>query len=217
MENEQKILARAKANQAAAEIILKKRIRVCANLIKPESQADISPSSSMNSSLSSSLSLTSTPRNKVLLKSSHRSYDSLESEDSILEADKSLANHRLNLGQGNPHFLMKDVRKLTSAFEKYSEANLSVLELLDDESNSYVRALRKREHYNGLTEDLMEDVEAEIWTLCKDQQVPLPSKCPQELQKWRVFNFDRKVEPGFVPPLERNNLDIPSVALGAMF
>ena len=196
--DDMKAISKAKAKQAVAEVTLKKKIRVCLSILPPDPETEVSVSTSMNSTFSE-LSLMSI------------SLDSLDSGDSELPSfnkDSSIAGRRVNLAMENPQLIMENLPKLGRALDKFNQANENLLMLLDEDSDSYSRALHKRAHFDSLTDDLMDAVETEIWTLCRHKQVPLPSKCPKELYKWKCRNNDMDVQPSFVPPLENNNEDL---------
>ena len=205
-----KLISKAKAKQATAEIALKQKIRVCLNLIPADGEDEVSVSSSINSTFNE-VSLTSTPRRgQTKSDLSNLTLSSIESGASSLcvgDLDSSLATRRKNHGVQNPQLMMEELRKLSKASDKFNQSNDILLELLEGDSDSFCRALRRREHFYKLTDNLIGVLEMEIWTVCKQQQVVLPSRCPNELAKWKCFNLDRKIEPGFIPPVDHANED----------
>ena len=53
--------------------------------------------------------------------------------------------------------------------------------ILEEGSEPYLKAFRKRKHYNGLVMDDINNVENGIWELCSVQQTPLPGQNSTEL------------------------------------
>ena len=53
--------------------------------------------------------------------------------------------------------------------------------MLEEDTDPYLKAFRKREHYNSVVMDVVDNVENRIWELCSVQQSPLPGQNSDEL------------------------------------
>ena len=215
MDEAQKALSRVRTRLATLEITLKTRIHTLLSIFPPDSHDHliVSPSASMNSTYGDQPSLMSTPtsastviRRAAQLRSS-TSYSILNEsrESQVSGAHAQMMSRRSRDASQKPFFIMDDLRKLTETYKSFDTCAEGLGNLLEYESEAYVRAIRKREHYNLLVEKTANAIENRIWELCSEQQTPLPSKHSEELSRWERHNSGDEILPGFIPPLEHIN------------
>ena len=77
--------------------------------------------------------------------------------------------------------------------------------MLEEGSSDREKVNMDRDHYDGIVDDIIKEVEDHIWDLCSEQQAPLPGRTSDEVNRWRRFNRDNEVTVGFVPPREHRN------------
>ena len=204
MDEAQKNLSRIKTRLATLEMTLKKRIHNLLNVLPLDDQGQhpVSPSPSMNSTFGEQPSFMSTPANastvirRAMRSSTNYSTLSEPSEGSSL----SLAARRSRDAMQKPFFIMDDLRKLVETYRSYDTMAEEMVDMLEAESEPYQKAYRKREHYNNVVMDMVENVENRIWELCSVQQSPLPGQNSDELARWSKHNNGVVPMPGFVPP-----------------
>ena len=206
MDETQKALSRIKTRLATLEMTLKKRVHNLLNVLPPDEhgQHPVSPSPSMNSTFGEQPSLMSTPANAstVIRRAAQKSSTnfSMLSESSESGSRTSLLERRSRDARHKPFFIMEDLRKLVETYRSYDTMAEEMVAMLDEDSEPYLKAFRKREHYNEVVMDVIDNIENRIWELCSVQQSPLPGQNAEELCRWRRHNNGVEPMPGFVPP-----------------
>ena len=99
-----------------------------------------------------------------------------------------------------PFFIMEDLHRLVETYRSYNKMGEEMVDMLEAESELFLKAYRKREHYNDVVMDVVDNVENQIWELCLVQQSRLPGQNSEELARWSKHNNGVDPMPGFVPP-----------------
>ena len=204
MDENQRKLKKSRSKLLTQEITLKKKLKNCVDVIPTDDNVDLvfSPSVSLQSTMDNP-SQCSTPTRENLTSSLYANSSVASSTTSHV----STSSRRSHDAMVTPYIIIEDLRKLEETYGRYEVVAEDYWELLDEDSDAYNRALSKREYYNEFVDNVIFAVEERIWELCTIQQIPLPSRCPQELRRWSRYNSGMDIIPGFIPPKEHRNQD----------